>query len=346
MNTAGASHAAPSRIVVLAGGVGAARFLEGLITVVPPDEVTVISNTGDDLDFFGLRVCPDIDIVIYTLAGRVDAARGWGLLHDTFHVVESLRRLEAAPAVPGPAAPAAGTVPPAPTAITRPPSPATWFNLGDHDLATSLYRANRLTAGASLTTVTAEIATAHGLGVRVLPMTDARVETRVQTPAGEFAFQEYFVQRRTEDDVLGVRFAGIESAAPAAGVLDAITAAEIVLIAPSNPIVSIGPILAVAGIREALRATAASVVAISPIIGGETVKGPAAKMLRTLGHEVSAAGIGLLYRDFLDVLVIDQVDAALAPAVAAAGLRPVVTDTIMRGRYEKAALARVALAGS
>ena len=218
-----------------------------------------------------------------------------------------------------------------------------WFNLGDHDLATSLHRTARLAAGASLTAVTAEIVAAHGLGVRVLPMTDARVETRVQTPAGELAFQEYFVQRRTEDDVLGLRFAGIDGATPAPGVLDALRSAAAVLIAPSNPVVSIGPILAVPGIREALRETAAPVVAVSPIIGGETVKGPAAKMLRTLGHEASATQIGLLYRDFLDMLVIDRVDAALAPAVVEAGPRCVVTDTIMRGRYEKAALARVAL---
>ena len=303
-------------IVVLAGGVGAARFLEGVVTVVPPGQVTVISNTGDDLEFFGLRVCPDVDIVIYTLAGVVDGARGWGLLHDTFHTVAGLRRFV----------------------------PDVWFNLGDHDLATSLYRTRRLAEGATLTEVTAEIVAAHGLAVRVLPMTDARVETRVMTPAGELAFQEYFVQRRTEDDVLSVRFAGIERARPSAGVVDAITSAQAVLIAPSNPIVSIGPILAVEGIREALRGTPAPVVAVSPIIGGETVKGPAAKMLRTLGHEASATQIGVLYRDFLDTLVIDRVDAALAPAIEEdAGVRPVVTDTIMRGRYEKAALARVAL---
>lgn len=302
-------------IVVLAGGVGAARFLEGVITVLPQERVTVISNTGDDLEFFGLRVCPDIDIVIYTLAGRVDATRGWGLLHDTFHVIAGLRRYV----------------------------PDVWFNLGDHDLATSLYRTTRLAAGATLSEVTEEIVRAHGLGVRLLPMTDSRVETRVQTPAGELAFQDYFVRRGTADEVLAVRFAGIEAAAPAPGVLEAIASAEAVLVAPSNPIVSIGPILAVPGVREALRAAAAPVVAVSPIIGGETVKGPAAKMLRTLGYEASALQVGLLYRDFLDVLVLDTVDAALAPAVEAAGLRAVVTDTIMRGRYEKAALAHTVL---
>ncbi|MGI8550705.1 MAG: 2-phospho-L-lactate transferase [Dehalococcoidia bacterium] len=302
-------------IVVLAGGVGAARFLEGVLSVVPQTELTVISNTGDDLDFFGLRVCPDVDIVIYTLAGVVDNARGWGLLHDTFHTVTAMQRF----------------------------GHDTWFNLGDHDLATSLHRSRRLADGASLSQVTAEIATAYGLSLSILPMSDDRVATRVQTPAGELAFQEYFVQRRTEDDVLGVRFSGSERAQPAAGVLEAIGKAEAVFIAPSNPIVSIGPILAVSGIREALQKTRASIVSVSPILGGETIKGPAAKMLRTLGHEVSARGVGLLYEDFLDALIIDQVDAALAPTIEADGLWVRVTDTIMRGRYEKTALARAAM---
>jgi LPPG:FO 2-phospho-L-lactate transferase len=314
-------------IVVLAGGVGAARFLEGVVTVVPPEQVTVVSNTGDDLDFVGLRVCPDVDIVLYTLAGVVDAARGWGLLHDTFHTLTALRRL---------VAPAAGGA----------LEPVSWFNLGDHDLATSLYRTQRLRDGATLSRVTAEIAAAYGVAVRILPMTDARVETRVRTPAGELAFQEYFVKRRTEDDVLEVRFAGVEAAEPAPGVPAAIREAEAVLIAPSNPIVSIGPILAVPGIRETLRETAAPVVAVSPIIAGQTVKGPAARMLRTLGHEPSATAVSRLYRDFLDTFVLDEQDAALAPAVEAEGVRPVVTDTIMRGRREKAALARVALAAA
>ena len=302
-------------IVVLAGGVGAARFLEGVIGILPPQQVTVISNTGDDTEFFGLRVSPDIDIVIYTLAGLIDPARGWGLAHDTFHAVDGLRRYAA----------------------------DVWFNLGDHDLATALYRTQRLRDGASLSQVTAEIAAAHGLGLRILPMTDARIETRVKTPAGELAFQEYFVHRRTEDDVLAVAFAGIEAAEPAPGVLEAIRDAEAVLLAPSNPIVSIGPILAVRGVRDALADANARVVAVSPIIGGETVKGPAARMLRTLGHEASAAAIARLYEDFLDVLVFDEVDAALVPTVEAAGVRAVVADTIMRGRYEKQQLARVVL---
>ena len=302
-------------IVVLAGGVGAARFLEGVVTVRPPSDVTVISNTGDDLDFYGLRVCPDIDIVLYTLAGMVDGPRGWGLLHDTFHVVGGLRRF----------------------------APDQWFNLGDHDLATSLYRTQRLAAGFTLTEVTAEIATALGVGVRLLPVSNDRIATRVQTPAGELAFQEYFVHRRTEDEVVGVRFDGADTARPAPGLLEAIAGAEAILLAPSNPFVSIAPILAVPGVREALVATAAPVAAVSPIVGGDTIKGPAAKMMRTLGHAASAATVAKLYADFLDVLVLDNVDAGLAAEVASYGVRPVVTDSIMRGRYEKAELARVVL---
>lgn len=302
-------------IVVLAGGAGAARFLEGVVTVVPPQEVTIISNTGDDLDFYGLRVCPDIDIVLYTLAGRLDSARGWGLLHDSFNVLTSLRRFE----------------------------PDVWFNLGDHDLATSLYRTQRLGEGATLTQLTAEIAAAQGLSVRMLPMSDERVATRILTPAGELAFQEYFVRRRTEDEVLGIRFEGIEDARPVPGLLDAIGAAAAVIFAPSNPFVSIGPILAVPGVRDALRQTAAPIVAISPIVGGEAIKGPAAKMFRSLGLDASPAGVARLYSDLLDALVIDQLDAELTPQVERAGVRAVVTDTIMRGRYEKANLARATL---
>lgn len=305
-------------IVVLAGGVGAARFLEGLVTVVPPEEVLVISNTGDDLDFFGLRVCPDIDTVVYTLASVVNSGRGWGQLNDSFHALAALRRFQ----------------------------PDIWFNLGDHDLATSLYRSRRLHEGATLSGVTAEIVHGFGLRLRLIPMSDARVATRIQTPAGELAFQEYFVQRRCEDEVLGVRFEGGEAAQPAPGVIDAILKADAVLIAPSNPFVSIGPILGVDGIRRALHETAAPVIAISPIVGGEAIKGPAAAMLRSLGSEASAVEVARLYRDFLDVLVIDRADAALAPLVESVGPRVAVTDTIMRGRREKANLARAALSAA
>lgn len=302
-------------VVALAGGVGAARFLQGLLAVVPPRDVVVISNVGDDEQIYGLHVSPDIDIVTYTLAGVIDAAKGFGLTNDSYAVVDTLARhgIDA------------------------------WFRLGDRDLATCLYRTNRLRAGDPLSAITADIARAHGLECAILPVTNAPLQTRVRTPAGDLAFQEYFVRRRTEDEVLGLAFAGAEAARPAPGVLAALANARAVLIAPSNPFVSIGPILAVPGVREAIVASAGPVVAVSPIVGGEALKGPAARMFRSLGGEATAAGVAAHYTGLLSALVIDQVDAALAPAVEAHGMRAVVTDTIMRGMREKVNLARVAL---
>ena len=302
-------------IVVLAGGVGAARFLQGVTTVVPAEDVVAIVNVGDDAEIYGLRVSPDIDIVTYTLAGVVDAAKGFGLTHDTFHVIDSLARFNI----------------------------ETWFRLGDRDLATCLYRTLQLRAGRSLSAITAEIAGAFDLAARVLPVTDDRLATLVRTPAGTLAFQDYFVRRRTEDEVLDIAFDGAAAARPAPGVLAAIAGARAILIAPSNPFVSIGPILAVPGVRAALIAASAPVVAVSPIVGGEALKGPAAKMSRSLGSEASAAAVAAHYAGLIDALVLDAVDADQADAVAARGVRPVVTDTIMRGMREKAGLARVAL---
>lgn len=303
-------------IAVLAGGVGAARFLQGVLCHVPQREITVISNTGDDLDFFGLHVSPDVDIVIYTLAGQIEPARGFGLLNDTFNAVSALAKFGHEP----------------------------WFNLGDRDLATALHRSTRLAQGATLSEVTAEIAAAYGLEVRLLPMSNQRVRTEVLTPAGRLAFQDYFVRRRTEDEVLKIEFAGIETAQPAPGVIEALRAADAILLAPSNPFVSIGPILALPGVREAIKARRERCVAVSPIVAGETIKGPAAKMLQSLGYENSAAQVAELYRDIAGVFMLDNADAALASRVEALGMRPVVTDSIMRGIYEKAALAGVALA--
>ena len=302
-------------VIVLAGGVGAARFLQGMVTIVPPADVTVISNVGDDAELYGLYVSPDIDIVTYTLAGVVDAAKGFGLLHDTFHVLDGLRRFGV----------------------------DTWFGLGDRDLATCLFRTLQLRAGQPLSAVTAAIARAFGLEISLLPVTNDRLATRVRTPDGTLAFQDYFVRRRTEVEVLAIEFAGAEAAAPAPGVLEAIAAARTIVIAPSNPFVSIGPILAVSGVREALATASAPVVAVTPIVGGEALKGPAAKMFRSLGGEASAAGVAAHYGDLIDALVIDTVDADEAERVAALGIRPVVTDTIMRGPREKANLARTAL---
>jgi LPPG:FO 2-phospho-L-lactate transferase len=302
-------------IVVLAGGVGAARFVQGLIGVLPQREITVISNTGDDAEFFGLHVSPDIDIVLYTLAGLVDEAKGWGVQDDSFHALESLRRL----------------------------GEETWFSLGDRDLAMSLYRTRRLRAGEPLSAITADIARALDLEVRLLPMSDDRVATLIDSDDGTLPFQEYFVKRRAEVEVRAVRYDGVERARPAAGVLEAITEADGVIFAPSNPFLSIGPILAVPGVRHALQVTRAPILAVSPIVAGDAIKGPAARMLRSMGHEVSARGVAALYQGCVDIFVVDQVDAALADSIRGLVSAVVVADTIMRGPPEKTALARLVL---
>ncbi len=302
-------------IVVLAGGVGAARFLQGLVQVVPPAEVTVVVNTADDVEVHGLHVSPDVDTVLYHLAGLADEARGWGIRDDTFGALELLGRY----------------------------GQETWFQLGDRDLATHVYR-TLLLRKLSLSAATDRLRQGLGIASRVLPMTDSRVQTYVQTPAGWLPFQEYFVKRHAADDVLGVQFRGAEVAVAARGVCEALAAADGVILAPSNPVVSIGPILALEEIHAALRETRAPRVAISPIVGGATIKGPADRMLRGLGREVSAVGVAEGYHGLIDAFVLDTVDAALAPRVEALGIHAVVTDTIMRGPAEKAALARAALA--
>lgn len=306
------------KVTALAGGVGAARFLEGLIAVVPQEDVTVISNVGDDEEFFGLHVSPDIDIVIYTLAGAIDPEKGWGLRGETFRTLEALARF----------------------------GYETWFNLGDGDMATHVHRTQLLRDGATLSEATRSIVEAFDLRLNVLPATDDRIRSVVITDAGELAFQEYFVKRRTEDIVRSVRFDGADAASPAPGVTEAIRDADVIAIAPSNPVVSIGPILAVPGVRDALRETSAKVVAVSPIVGGRTIKGPADRMMASLGMTPTAAGVAEAYGDFLDVLVIDEQDRDLAPAVEAAGVRPVVAQTIMRGPAEKAALAEAVIAAA
>jgi LPPG:FO 2-phospho-L-lactate transferase len=302
-------------ITVLAGGVGAAKFLRGLIDVVDAASITVISNTADDEEFFGLHVSPDIDTVIYTLAGVVNEEQGWGLAGDTYQMLERAKQL----------------------------GEDTWFLLGDKDIATHLLRTNILRDGRSISDATAALARAHGLKCRILPMSDDRVRTIVSTDDGELSFQEYFVRRRQQDDVRALRFDGADGARPAPGVIESIRGAEAVIVAPSNPLVSIGPILAVPGIRQALVETKAPVAAVSPIVGGQALKGPADKMLVSLGHESSAAGVARLYADFVDALVIDQQDAALAAEVESTGVRAVVTDTIMRDAASRRALAEATL---
>jgi LPPG:FO 2-phospho-L-lactate transferase len=302
-------------LVALAGGVGAARFLDGLVRVFPPERVIVIVNTGDDAEIHGLHISPDLDTVTYTLAGLAHRERGWGLDGDTFHCLEALGRLDA----------------------------ETWFQLGDRDLATHVYRTERLGAGASLSRITRDITRALGVRSTILPMSDDPVRTRVRTRAGELDFQTYFVRRRCRDAVLGVRFEGAAGAGPAPGVLDAIRSAAGVILCPSNPIISIGPILAVPGLRDALRATRAPIAAVSPIVGGRALKGPAARMMRTLGLRAGAVQVAELYKDFLDVFILDRADRAQSAAVAALGLRAVVTNTIMRDLRAKKALALAVL---
>ena len=305
----------------LAGGVGAARFLAGLVAVVPPQELTTIVNTGDDDEFHGLWVCPDLDSVTYRLAGAHNPETGWGLADETFHAMGALARYGA----------------------------PTWFNLGDRDLATHLYRTQRRSQGASLSEVTAEITESWEIRSRLLPMSDDRVATRITVTSDdgateELAMQEWFVHRRCEPPVVSVRFEGADAARPAPGVLEALETADTIVVCPSNPIISIGPILAVPGIREALTARRDRVVGVSPIIAGLPVRGPADRLMGPLGIEVSCVGVARAYAEFCSTLVIDSADAALAADVEALGVRAVVADTVMRDARVAAALARHTLA--
>ncbi|HZB70533.1 MAG TPA: 2-phospho-L-lactate transferase [Acidimicrobiales bacterium] len=304
-------------IAVLCGGVGAARYLRGLVQVVDAADVTAVVNTGDDLTLHGLRICPDIDTITYTLGDGIDPERGWGLAGETWAAMEALDRY-------------GGT---------------TWFRLGDRDLATHLFRTGRLHEGAGLAEITAEVAAGWGVGVRLLPVTEDPVATRFTLTGGEeITFQEYFVQRRHGVPVTAVRFAGVELARPGPGVLEALATADRVVVAPSNPVVSIGPVVAVPGVREALEARRDEVVAVSPIIAGAALKGPADRLLDELGEEPSVVGVARRYAPFVGTLVIDGADADRAPAVEAEGVRCVVAPTIMSGPAESAALARVTLA--
>jgi LPPG:FO 2-phospho-L-lactate transferase len=268
-------------IVVLTGGTGGAKFVDGLRQVVSAQELTIIVNTGDDLEWWGLYVSPDIDSITYVLAGMLSKERGWGVKGDTFFCLQAMGQL----------------------------GQPIWFKTGDRDLAVHLLRSKMLTQGKTLSEATAEISSRLGVQARILPMTDSRVETRVMTPIGELSFEEYFVQRWYQDPVESVRFAGAADAEPAPGVIDAIRVASVVILAPSNPVTSISPILAVPGIRESLRETRASVVAISPIVGGAAVSGPAGALMAAQGFPVSLAGVAQAYHDFLDILVADIRDA-------------------------------------
>lgn len=302
-------------ITVLCGGVGGSRFMRAMVSVLPPERITAIINTADDDWFHGLYVSPDPDIVTYALAGEVDEARGWGLRGDTFRWLESLRRF----------------------------GEETWFRIGDRDLATHLHRTRLLHEGWTLSAIVADIARSSGVGVRLLPMSDDPVRTLVETDAGVLRFQEFLVKRHAQDAVRAVRFDGADAARPAPGVLEAIRDAEAVLIAPSNPVGSIGPILAVPGVRDAVARSNAPRLAVSPIVGGRSLQPPAGEMMAGLGHAVDVAGVAGIYAGLIDTLVIDEADADRAGAVEAAGVRALVRPTIMRDAAARRMLAAAVL---
>jgi LPPG:FO 2-phospho-L-lactate transferase len=303
------------KITALAGGVGASKLLLGLYEEMDPALLTIIVNTGDDIVLHGLKISPDLDIVTYTLAGIVDASKGWGYRGETFH---ALKRL---------------------AAYGRPD----WFNLGDRDLATHIHRTAMLAEGKTLSQATDSIRIALGVKSRILPMSDNSVPTIIDSNEGPLHFQEYLVKRRAEPIVKGIRFAGIESALPAPGVLEAIRDADRILVCPSNPLISIGPILAVPGLRDGLRAHKEKVFAVCPIVGGKSLKGPSDKMLAQLGHDATALGVAKLYADFTGTFVIDPADKSQSAAISALGMKVVILPTVMKTRAQKRKLARALL---
>jgi len=303
-------------IVVLTGGTGGAKFVDGLRRLIPPEELTIIVNTGDDHEWWGLYVSPDIDSIVYVLADILSSERGWGIRGDTFHCLQAMKEL----------------------------GEEAWFSVGDKDLATHLLRTQLLSKGQTLSDATSYIAKKLGVRSRILPMSDMRVETRIDTPAGDLSFEEYFVKRWYQDPVNAVRFAGASEAEPAPGVTQAIASAQAVLIAPSNPVTSIGPILAVPGIREALQTTQAKVAAVSPIIGNAAVSGPAANLMTAQGLKVSIAGVAQAYESFLDALIVDDSDSVAAQSLTNDRLHVHCTNIMMRDTEDKTRIARTALA--
>lgn len=307
------------RVAALAGGTGAAKLLRGVAACLEPDALTIVVNTGDDAEIWGLHVSPDLDTIVYALAGRLDVARGWGLHGESFRCLQAMADLGV----------------------------DTWFALGDGDLATHLYRTRRLRAGASLSAVTADLAHRLGVRPRILPMSDDPVRTRLRTPdvtrgGGDrwLGFQEYFVREKALVEVLEIVYAGHERAQPAPGVLEAIAEAELIVVCPSNPVTSIGPILALPGIAGALAAAPAPVVGVSPIVGGAPVSGPAGRLMQARGLAVSPAGVAAAYAPWLDALLIDACDVACGPALEACGVSPIIADVMMTDRVREVALAR------
>jgi LPPG:FO 2-phospho-L-lactate transferase len=300
------------KLVALAGGTGAAKFLRGLASVIDAADLAVVVNTGDDAEIWGLHISPDVDTVCYTLAGLIDETKGWGVRGESFHALQQMSRFDE----------------------------PTWFNLGDRDLALHLHRTRLLREGRTLSEVSRSIASNLGVAAAILPMSDQPVRTRLLGPDGWLAFQEYFVRDKAQVEVREVVYAGAETARPAPGVLEAIADAQAVIVCPSNPITSIGPILAVPGVAEALASTAATVAAISPIVGQDAVSGPAGRLMAASGLPVSAVGIARAYADWLDMLVLDERDEGQANEVAKVGVSPVAAPIIMAGRSEESSLAR------
>ncbi len=302
-------------ITALAGGVGAAKLLIGFSKIVDEKELTVIVNTGDDIELHGLHISPDIDIVAYSLAGIVNEEKGWGIKGDTFHCLDALRQFTG----------------------------SEWFNIGDKDFATHIFRTTLLRQGFTLTEVTRKVCATLGVRATILPMTDSKFETRMVTKEDTTHFEEYLVKHGAKDEVIGVEFFGAENAKAPPGVVEAINKAERVVVCPSNPIVSIGTILSVKGIREALKRTHAIKVGVSPIVAGRPIKGPADKLMRGLGHEVSAFGVAELYADFLDTFIIDVSDASEKDHIENLGIRVKVTNTLMLNLQDKIRLAKIVL---
>jgi LPPG:FO 2-phospho-L-lactate transferase len=299
------------KVCALAGGVGGAKLASGLQDVLPPGNLSVIVNTADDFDLWGLHICPDLDTVMYTLAGISNPETGWGIVNESF---ETLNMLESY-------------------------GEETWFKLGDRDLATHLLRTSRIRYGETLTEITAKLSGTLGVESAVLPMSDDPVSTVLETPEGRLEFQEYFVRRRQRDEVLGVDLRGIEEARPTESVLAAIGGADAIVLCPSNPVVSVGPILALPGMMETLASAPAPKVAVSPIVGGRALKGPADRMLASLGHEVSSTGVARMYADLVDGMVVDRIDEGERAAIESIGMRVLVADAVMRDVADRARLA-------
>jgi LPPG:FO 2-phospho-L-lactate transferase len=303
------------KVFALAGGVGGAKLAAGLQDALPAGDLTVVVNTADDFELWGLRICPDLDTVMYTLADLANPETGWGVAGESFGTLGMLARY----------------------------GEETWFKLGDRDLATHILRTARLRAGESLTSITPDLSDALGVRSVILPMCDEPVATVLDTPDGSLEFQEYFVRRRQRDEVLAIELRGIDAARPTDAVLEALAAADLVVFCPSNPVVSIGPILAVPGVRKALAASRTPKIAVSPIVGGRALKGPADRMLASLGHEVSATGVARMYEGLVEGMVVDRVDEGERSGIEALGMRVLATDAIMRSAPDRARLAHEVL---